>query len=275
MAFGDDVAQRGWQTGSVPPAELLPQLAPHLTRPGHASAAVANHDWLVVVSQTCDIVADKLEAEPFVEVLHCRPLPGKPRKGYVDLRSTRQIDFRPNRETHQDLVLTAHAIADRYIVPRELFADHSPDPGRCLDRVAAKRLLAWYALRAARPSWPNAFVRRIRNAVPTLVDALTPLSDEIAQVRVAIEQSDEELAVDRPYHVAVFFVVNEATWNDDVPGRTAIYDAFNRFVAALNACDGVEVNTARSEVVSGAEFTWQETQTTDEWNFANLSHREP
>ena len=80
---------------------------------------------------------------------------------------------------------------------------------------------------------------------------------------------------DRPYHVAVFFVVNEATWNDDVPGRTAIYDAFNRFVAALNACDGVEVNTARSEVVSGAEFTWQETQTTDEWNFANLSHREP
>jgi hypothetical protein len=28
------------------------------------------------------------------------------------------------------------------------------------------------------------------------------------------------------------------------------------------------------DVLSGRQFTWQQTRTTDEWNFANLSHRE-
>jgi hypothetical protein len=78
LAFGDDVAQRGWQTGSVVPAELLPELVNHLTRPGQPPTEVGEGDWLVVVSQTCDIVAPRLDAEPLVEVLHCRPHVGKP-----------------------------------------------------------------------------------------------------------------------------------------------------------------------------------------------------
>lgn len=92
---------------------------------------------------------------------------------------------------------------------------------------------------------------------------------------MAIDERDEELPADQPYHIAMFFVVDEADWNANAPGRAAIYDAFTRFVAALAGCDGIEVNTDRSEVVSGAVFTWQETRATDEWNFANLSHREP
>ncbi len=275
MAFGDDVAQRGWQTGSVLPAALLPGLAPHLSRPGQAAAAIGDDDWLLVVSQTCDIVASKFEAEPFVEVLHAHRREGKPRKEFVDLRSTRQIDFRPNPGTHKELVLTAHAIGDRYIVPREWFTQHDPDPARRLSVDAARRLLAWYALRAARPSWPDELERRLRGAKPALLDALNPLKDDIAEVRVAIDERDEELPAAQPYHLVVFFVVDEEVWDVDVPGRAAIYDAFTRFVAALAGCDGIEVNTDRSEVVSGAVFTWQETRATDEWNFANLSAREP
>lgn len=89
MPIGDDVAQQGWRTGSVVPAAMLPALAPHLTRPGQEPAQVAADDWLTVITQTCDIIATKLEAEPLVEVLHCRPLNGKPRKGFRDLQSTR------------------------------------------------------------------------------------------------------------------------------------------------------------------------------------------
>lgn len=275
MAFGDDVAQRGWQTGSVLPADLLPQLAPHLTRPGQAATAVGADDWLVIISQTCDILATKLDAEPFVEVLHCRSVAGKPRKGRRDLQSTRHLDFRPNRATHAELVLGAHAIADRYIIPRELLAAHAPDPVRRLSDVASGRVLAWYALRAARPSWPNAFVDRISSAKDALEEALDPLVDEIAQVRVAIAENDAELEVGQPYHVAVYFVVDETTWNTEVAGRAAIHAAFGRFVGELAACEGVVVNQELSQVVSGGEFTWQAAQATDEWNFANLSHREP
>ena len=63
-------------------------------------------------------------------------------------------------------------------------------------------------------------------------------------------------------------------WEGDVEGRAAINAAFATFVSKLNECDGIEVDQNLSEVVSGDEFTWQETRATDEWNFANLSHRE-
>lgn len=275
MAFGDDVAQHGWQTGSVLPAEVLPQLAPHLTRPGQAAATVGADDWLVVISQTCDILATRLDAEPYVEVLLCRTVAGKPRKGRRDLQSTRYLDFRPNRATHADLVLGAHAIADRYIIPRELLAAHNPDPARRLSDVASRRVLAWYALRAARPSWPDAFVDRISGAKDALEEALEPLVDEIAEVRVAIAESNVELEPGQSYHVAVYFVVDETTWNTDAEGRAAIHAAFGRFVGELAACEGIEVNEELSQVISGGEFRWQAAQATDEWNFANLSHREP
>ena len=70
------------------------------------------------------------------------------------------------------------------------------------------------------------------------------------------------------------FVVDEEVWNSDVEGRKAINAAFAKFVAELNACDGIEVDEDLSEVVPGNEFSWQETKQTDLWDFANLSHRD-
>lgn len=273
MACGNDVAKRCWQTGAALPADMLSSLAKDLSRPGCAPPKIAEDDWVVVVSQTCDIVVDKLEAEPFVEVLHGHRRSGKPRAEFSNLRSTRQIDFHPNPQKHPDVVLTAHAVADRYIVPREWFAQHDPDPTRCLSAAAASRILAWYALRAERPSWPDTLVRRLRGAVPELLASLKPVSDSIAEVRVAIDERDE-LDATRPYHVAVFFVVDEQVWKDDESQRIAIYTAHGQFAAALARCTGIEVNMDRSDVVPGAEFTWQATRVTDMWNFANLSQRD-
>ena len=275
MPFGDEVAEQGWCTGAVVPHGMVPAIAGHLARPGGAPVEVTENDWLVVVSQTCDVVAQKLEAEPFVEVLHCRPVK-KPRSQYRDFRSTRILDFRPNRETHDAVALTAHAVADRYLIPRELLRDHAPDDGRRLSSVGTRRVLEWYALRSGRPSWPDAFVKRIdKDTEDALEQALEPLKDDIAEVRVGIAEQDQELVDDQAYHVAVYFIVDQEIWDGDVEGRATIIAAFAKFVSVLNDCDGIEVNQELSEVVSGAEFTWQETRATDVWNFANLSHREP
>lgn len=274
MPFGDEVAEQGWCTGAVVPQGMLPVIAQHLTRPGAAAVEVAADHWLVVVSQTCDIVARTLEAEPFVEILHCKPIK-KPRAQYRDFRSTRILDFRPNRETHEAVALSAHAVADRYLVPRELFRDQPPDAARHLSGEAAQRIMAWYALRAGRPSWPDAFVKRIdKDTEDALEAAIEPLKEDIAEVRLGIVEKDDELGDDQSYHVAVYFVVDAEIWEGDVEGRAAINAAFATFVSKLNECDGIEVDQNLSEVVSGDEFTWQETRATDEWNFANLSHRE-
>lgn len=274
MAFGDDIAQLGWRTGSVVPAGMLPLISPHLTRHGQAQTQVTAEDWIVVVSQTCDVVATKLEAEPLVELLVCRPRDGKPRKGFRNLESTRNLDYRPNREEHPDVILSAHAVADRYVIPRNLLIAHQPDQARCLDNIASTRVLAWYSLRAGRPSWPNEFVDRISSSTTALEDALDHFADDIAEVRVSIKEKDQELQEGESYHVAVFFVVDEGTWEGDIEGREAINKAFALFVAELNRCAGIEVNQENSEVVPGDEFTWQATKQTDLWNFANLSHRD-
>ena len=272
-SFGDKIAEQGWCTGAVVPHEILPLVEPHLVRPDDTAVSVDANDWLVIVSQTCDIMAKKIDAEPFVEILHCRPIT-KLRSQYKGLRSTRILDFKPNRNTHEAVVLSAHAIADRYLVPRKLLCDHSPDNARHLSLVATTRVLAWYALRYARPAWPDAFVARIRQASKALEVALEPLKDDIAEVRISIAEKDSELEDSEVYRVAIFFVVDEAVWNGNMDGLPTIHDAFATFVAELNRCKGIEVNENLSGVFSGAEFSWQATRTSDEWNFANLTHQE-
>lgn len=273
--FGEEVAGQGWCTGAVVRHNHVPVLAHCLIHPGAAQpTAIEPNDWLIVVSQTCDVLAAKLDAEPFVEVLHCKPT-AKLRTQYKELRSTRVLDFMPNRATHETIVLSAHAVADRYLLPREFLKDLEPDGDRRLSEVSTLRVLAWYSLRSGRPTWPNEFDARVGQAKAALKQALEPLKDDIAEVRVGIAEKDQELDHDHVYHVAVYFVVDEAIWEGDVGGRDAIYAAFAKFVSELAACDGIEVNEELSGVVSGGVFTWQETKATDEWNFANLSHREP
>lgn len=273
MPFGEEIAEKGWCTGAVAPQAMVLAIAVHLARPDASPVQVAENDWLVVVSQTCDVLATKLEAEPLVEILHCRPI-SKLRKGTKELRSTRTLDFKPNRETHPELCLSAHAIVDRYEVPREFLRDHAADAARHLSEVATARVLAWYALRYGRPIWPDNFVGRISGVKDALEAALEPLKDDIAEVRVAILQKNRELEEGEDYHMTVFFVVDEEVWNGDIDGRKVIYAAFAKFTAELEGCDGIEVDKELSVVVSGGVFTWQETRTTDEWNFANLSHRD-
>lgn len=272
--LGELVEGKGWRTGAVVPHAIVQTPQRYLTRPDGAPTKVEPEDWLVVVSQTCDVVAKDLDQEPFVEVLHCRPIP-KLRPQFKELHSTRRLDFRPNRQAHADLALNAHAVADRYFLPRNVLRNHAPDSARRLDSIATKRILAWFSLRYGRPAWPDAFVQRIsRKCRDALEAALDPLRDDIAQVRVAIIPNDQELPSAQDYVVSVYFIVSEDIWDSDPEGRKVIYKAFNEYVTTLAGCKGIQVNDELSGVVSGSDFSWQQTQLTDEWNFANLSHRE-
>jgi hypothetical protein len=273
VSLGDEIAGQGWRTGTVIPCDVWSAIEGHIRRQSTPDLTFDRKDWLVVVSQTCDVVAQKEEQEPFVEVLHCRPI-AKLRTQYTELRSTRWLDFRPNRTTHPDLCLTAHATVDRYLVPRSLLRDKPVDPERSLDLIAAKRVLNWFALRYARPAWPDAFVRRfVKETKQQLEAALDPLRDDIAEIRISIAE-DGELPDGQPYHVAVFFVVDEEIWGQNTEARAAIHAAFAKFVSVLSACEGIVVDQELSSVVSGGEFSWQATRSTDEWNFANLSNLE-
>ena len=232
--------------------------------------AISAEDWLIVISQTCDIVAGKLEAEPYAEILHCKPI-AKIRSPNAGLRSTRYLDFKPNRQTHPETFLTAHAISSRCLIPRELLADIDPDKVRKCDEVAIQRIAAWYALRYSRPAWPDSLVMRIRDQKDKFAACITELADDL-EVRIAISPNDKELAPEEPYLVAVYFVVDAIEWDSNPVVREKAAAAYAAFVTTLSKCSGIKFDDEMSAVVSGAEFTWQQTRTSYEWNFASLSY---
>ena len=271
ISLGEEIANQGWRTGSVISHDMVPRITDNLTHAGGPHALVGDDDWLVVASQTCDLVAKTLDQEPFVEVLHCRPI-RKLRSQHKDLRSTRVLDFKPNREEHPQILLSAHAARDHFYIPRELLRLSPPDAARRLDAISTRRLLVWFALRYSRPAWPDEFVRRIGDKKRDLEASVELLKDDIAEVRISIVEKDEELPEGVGYHVAIFFVVDERIWDAEPDCREHVNAAYAKFIGVLGRCGGVEIDTDNSGVFSGGEFTWQVTRLSDEWNYANLSH---
>jgi hypothetical protein len=270
LTLGQELLAHGWQNGSVVPLDLCTVIISSVV--GHKTdlRPISDGEWLIVISQTCDVVCGRLDQEPLVEILRCAPI-DKPRAGFRDLASTRTLDFRPNRERFPDLTLTAHATRDRLHVPREILRNARPDQKRIVSRNAIRRISEWYSLRYTRPAWPNAFVDRIAKRKSDLVAALESIRDDVAEVRIALLPNDADLDDDQTYSVAVFFVVEKDLWESDATVRRSAQRAFVNFVSVLAQCPGIDVNQEVSGVFSGAEFSWEDARMTDRWNFAHLT----
>ena len=271
-SIGEKLFELGWRGGSVLPPELHEPIRHHLHHTGGKAPEHIDPDsWLIVVSQSCDVVARKEDIEPYVEVLWAHPHAGKPRTQFCDRRSTRRLDFRPNKDIFPDTVLTVHASTDRFIVPRNALLAGHPDAHRTLSALAIKGLHAWLALRYNRPAWPESFVSRIQPVKDRLLEALKFLKDDVAEVRIAILPNDQELDAATMYAVAVFFVVPAEHFENFPKARRIVQEGYNKFVSVLQGCAGIAFNADLSGVFSGDEFTWEQTQRSDLWDFAYLS----
>ena len=270
QSLGGQLIALGWQSGSVLLEDMHAKVIEYMKRHGDQPPNIENTDWLILVSQTCDVVAENLDLEPYVEILQCRKIDNL-RPEYIDLRSTRTLDFCPNKDVNPAIALTAHAVRDRHLIPRFLLIESLPDQNRILSITAIRRLQYWYALRYSRPAWPNNFVKRFNPAIKKLRKALKQLTEDIAEVRVSINPNEDELSDADNYAITVFFIVDQTVWNDSPAKRELINSAFAKFISALKSCEGIKVNEELSNVLPGEDFNWQLMKTTDEWNFANLS----
>jgi hypothetical protein len=260
-----DIKARGWRCGAVVPLEMYGSIGPFLVHPGDSEPAqIGEDDWPIVISHSCDITASQIAQEPFVEVLLCRGI-AKRLPQFTNRRSTRRLHFCPNRELNPAVSLNAHAVADRYIVPRTLLANFSPCPIRRLSDVATNGIQSWYALRNERPAWPDEFNRRISGRRRELEDALEPLDDGNTELRVIFREDTEG------FELVLFLVIDEQMWTEDPKGREVAIQCFNQFVATLNTCEGISVDLDESVPINGAKFTWQAWRESQLWNFANLT----
>jgi hypothetical protein len=263
--IGSRLHANGWQTGSVLRLDHTTSVAPLLQRAGHSPYPLRDDDWLIVVSQTCDIVALRLAAEPYVEILIAEQ-----RKAIdstkANLRSTRFLSFRAQPG---GTVLEAHA-THRFWLPREQFDDWVPDKARTVDPVAVTRLCEWLGLRYTRPAWPEQLVHRLNPKKDRIEQILRTVASQVAEIRVTITDVDRELPPDIPYRLTIYAVVDAATYDGSQPTREACAAALFDFIDALRGCQGIEIDE-NSDLVSGAEFTWEMTRLTHLWNFANLT----
>ena len=158
------------------------------------------------------------------------------------------------------------------MIPRQLFLNQQPDAARRLKPSAINNVQQWYALRYTRAAWPDSFNDRIdKEARKRLLDAVALLSTDDVEVRISIAEKDSELNDDQSYTVAVYFVIDQLVWDSNLTVREEAQAAFAAFVSAISACKGVAVSQELSGVMSGETFSWQLTELSDEWNFANLS----
>jgi len=264
-AIGKRLYALGWRAGSVLSADHCKQVAPLLHRGGHPPWSIESGDWLIVVSQTCDIVAARLTQEPYVEVLVASARQ-KVDMGKAGLRSTRFLSFRAWKDGP---VLEAHA-TNRFWIPREEFDGWGPDAERLLSARAIGRLAEWLGLRYTRPAWPNALVKRVDTQQAAFNAILSGVPLEMAEIRVAITDVDKELPDDVPYRVTVFGIMDADSYYSDPNGRAACARAFEDLLDALRKCPRIVVEEG-SEFLAGDQFDWQTTRMTHPWNFANLT----
>jgi hypothetical protein len=268
-AAPDDVCSSikdlGWRCGSVMPVSFYPSVRRFLVQPeNEAPTELKDDDWLVVISHSCDVTAVTMEHEPFVEVLHCRHIE-TPQSQFKNRRSTRRLHLRPNKAALPNFYLDAHATADRYMLPRRVLAGCAPCEARTLGQEAIDGIQAWYALRCQRPAWPDNLNIRLAPVRDKLEKALKSLDDEATEIRVSISFENDRL------RLAVFLIVDEDIWNGDAEKRQNAIFSFQKFIAILEKCEGIEVDMELSRPINGAEFSWQDMRSTDSWNFANLT----
>jgi len=268
LAGSEKIGQRlhtaGWKSGSVLTPGHARAIESVLQRSGRSPEPLLPGDFLIVVSQTCDIVAPKLETEPYIEVLlvHERDAVDS-RKS--NLRSTRHISFRARPK---GVIYEAHA-TNRFWVPRELFDEYAPDVNRSLDPKASKRLSAWLGLRYTRPAWPEELVRRLPKP-PELEKILKDVSEAVAEIHIAISDANRELPTHEDYRLTVYAIMDADEYRRNRDSREKCTGAFVKLLDLLRQCPGIVVDED-SDLLPGNEFTWQMARMTDQWNLANLT----
>ncbi len=160
--LGQTLVRLGWSQGAIFRAEKVllawNDLAEVDGKPNSirlATAPLRADDWLVVVSQTCDIVM-KPEIEPYVEAVVCR----------VEQDRTRFPTYKPSARrfvVDEERGLVAHAEL-RVQLSKQLLATLTPEPWPGDERIL-RWFQDWLAWRYLRPAIDDDIVQAIQPAI--------------------------------------------------------------------------------------------------------------
>lgn len=196
----------GWSQGSLLPTTLYAKVEPHPLaswRPPLDPAC-----WVVVISQSCDIVNGSAEMEPGVEVVLLHPI-NTSRAEYKYLRNPRVLHCEINIPD-AGAVGAEVRVWERGFVLRRHLADESPREGPVLGVEERRQLAHFFARRYVRTALPEIFVDRFARIRLNCERWLKRHEQAIVDVRVRIHTT--ELTVESDRCQFSMYVILDSEW---------------------------------------------------------------
>lgn len=244
-----------------------------LIRPGdhadldeHAHISIGPTDWLLVITQTCDLVND-VEKEPFFEVMVVRPIDSSPAPEFQHGKNSRRLEVALDIEgVVRNCGVSIH---ERFFVRHEILADLHPV--ETIRNETTKALLTkWLTSRYNRAAFPDAFDRRWK-ARKKQIEALMKQLYLVKDVYIRLDPFGE-LGDDSEYGVEICLLMDAKNYDE-----ASVYDQYDALRKQLEdqlaRCKGLDVRAV--DLVSTAGFTIQELQQYVRWDYSQMSFREP
>jgi len=199
------------------------------------------NDVLIIISQSCDVVFQSLEEEPYVEIHVARAIDSV-NGAYSHRKHPRLFDF---EETIDGEVCCFRCVdRERTRIPRRRLSKAAPKA--TLSAKNTQMLAKWTASRYTRPALPDEFNSRLRSSAEKISKLAKRNGKFLSGVYIGF-LDESELPGEEPYQIFLLGSVEP-----DVAAGENLYHAaacFESIRAEINSIDGIDVLDAevRSE----------------------------
>lgn len=193
------IESHGWRQGAV----LGPTLLRSARDVAPTGITVKDADWLIVTSHDCDVVNERLEKEPVIEVLRAEVVARKlPDRQQVWGRNPRVLQLQVD-DAGTSVVLNAK-VHERWTLDRVLLS--TEPPLRALEEKTRRVIAEWLAKRYIRAAFPTAFDARWRSKLRDWTSLLETHSAWIQGIYLRLNTL-RELAETAAYKVHLILAV--------------------------------------------------------------------
>jgi len=255
--------KQGWRQGLV-----LPTSDTQLTE--NARREIGENDRLLIVSQTCDLIHESFDREPYFEVLCLHPLDKEPEGGYRGGKNSRRIEF--SLELVQGNASDWYALPyERHLVDRNLLIEKATPCTSIEDGQTLEMILRWLSRRYTRTAFPEAFVNSMNTRKREIGKKLSRLNASVSNVYIRLLPF-EELDDGSEYSIELMLVMDAVIFDDKTHYQNC--DAIRKQLEnQLTKCDGIVVDNVSIE--STASLTIEDLKGYLEWDYSYLSFRDP
>ncbi|WP_133300429.1 hypothetical protein [Paraburkholderia lacunae] len=268
-SVGTTVSDMGWRQGAIAHPDCHGFFHDQLRACGRddlADVLVAEQMCVIAVSQTCDIVQFRDDAEPYVEFLLARIADGPPNAADTNLKSFRTFAA-PLESVDRHVSVKPW---NRFLVRRELVAQISPSTELTLATTRVRDLLDWLMTRYVRAALPDEFNRRLGTMkAEDKIRKLLAQLPAVTEVFIALRPRHDELPADQPYTCDVSLLCREAAFSD-APLREKMQPLLDEFEALLEGIDGIETEAVR--LLGEHQFSRHHMRVYHRWQFDDVSY---